>query len=47
MLGVKGSYNLIKRGLLVASNLVTGLSQNFKHFSNLISDGVRKLLEQK
>ena len=32
MLGVKGSYNLIKRGLLVASNLVTGLSQNFKHF---------------
>jgi hypothetical protein len=47
MLGVKGSYNLIKRGLLVASDLVTGLSQHFKHSTDLVSDAVRELLEQK
>jgi hypothetical protein len=46
MLGVKGSYNLIKRGLLVAGDLVTGLSQHFKHSSDLIGNAVRELLKQ-
>jgi len=46
MLGVKGSYNLIKRGLLVAGDLVTGLSQHFKHSSDLVGDAMRELIEQ-
>lgn len=46
MLGVKGSYNLIKTGLLVASELIAGLSQHFKHSSHLRSDAVREQLLQ-
>ena len=31
---------------MVAGDLVTGLSQHFKHSSDLVGDAVRELLEQ-